>query len=65
MYGKEPEVTVIHAGLECGILGEKIKNLDAVSFGPNVYDVHTTEEHLSISSTKRSYEYLCNILKNL
>lgn len=65
MYNKEPEITVIHAGLECGILGEKIENLDAVSFGPNVYDVHTTEEHLSISSTKRSYEYLCNILKNL
>ena len=65
MYAKEPAVTVIHAGLECGILGEKIKNLDAVSFGPNVYDVHTTEEHLSISSTERSYQYLCNILKNL
>ena len=65
MYGIEPEVTVIHAGLECGILGEKIENLDAVSFGPNVYDVHTTEEHLSISSTKRSYEYLCKILESI
>ena len=65
MYGKEPEITVIHAGLECGILGEKIEDLDAISFGPNVFDVHTTEERLSISSTKRSYEYLCNVLKNL
>lgn len=65
MFGKNPEVTVIHAGLECGILGEKIENLDAVSFGPNVFDVHTTEEHLSISSTERSYKYLCKILESM
>ncbi len=65
IYNKEPAVTVIHAGLECGILGEKIDNLDAVSFGPDVFDVHTTNEHLSISSVARSYEYLLKVLENL
>lgn len=65
IYNKEPDITVIHAGLECGILGEKIDNLDAVSFGPDVFDVHTTNEHLSISSVARSYEYLLKVLENL
>lgn len=62
MYGKKPEVTVIHAGLECGLLGQKIKDLDCVSIGPDMKDIHTTEEKLSISSTKRVYDYVCALL---
>ena len=65
LYNKKPQIMLIHAGLECGILGEKIKDLDAVSFGPDIFDVHTTQEHLSISSVERSYHYLCEVLKNL
>ena len=65
MYGKEAEVVIIHAGLECGLFGDKIDGLDAVSIGPDMQDIHTPRERLSIASTKRTYEYLCEILKNL
>ena len=61
-FKREPEIISIHAGLECGILAEKIRNLDAVSMGPEMHDIHTTEERLSISSTQRVWEYLLKIL---
>lgn len=63
MYGSEPKVEAIHAGLECGILGSKIKDLDCVSIGPDMKDIHTTEERLSISSTKRVWEYVVKLLE--
>lgn len=63
MYGTEPKVEAIHAGLECGLLGSKIENLDCVSFGPDMKDIHTTEETLSISSTARVWEYLVRLLE--
>lgn len=62
MYGEKPQVEAIHAGLECGILGSKIHDLDCVSFGPDMQDIHTTEETLSISSVKRVWEYLIALL---
>ena len=62
MYGQKPRVEAIHAGLECGILAAKIEDLDCISFGPNMYDIHTTEETLSISSTQRVWEYLVQLL---
>ena len=63
MYGKEAEIVAIHAGVECGLFNEKLVNLDMISFGPNLYDVHTPNEHMSISSVKNCYEYLKEILK--
>lgn len=63
MYGEKPKVEAIHAGLECGILGSKIHDLDCVSMGPNMRDIHTTEESLSISSTGRVWEYLLRLLE--
>lgn len=63
MYGKKPEVAAIHAGLECGIISSKIENLDCISLGPDMKDIHTTEETLSISSTKRVWEFLLEVLK--
>lgn len=63
MYGESPKVEAIHAGLECGILGSKIKDLDCVSIGPQMHDIHTTEETLSISSTRRVWEYLVCLLQ--
>lgn len=63
MYGTEPKVEAIHAGLECGLLGSKISDLDCVSLGPDMKDIHTTEETLSISSTKRVWEYLVKVLE--
>lgn len=62
MYGCEPRVEAIHAGLECGLLGSKIRNLDCVSIGPDMQAIHTTEETLSISSTRRVWEYLLRFL---
>ncbi len=63
MYGKEPVIQAIHAGLECGLLSDKIPDLDAVSVGPDMVGVHTTGERLSISSTQRVWEYLVELLR--
>lgn len=65
LYGKTPEVLVIHAGLECGILSKKIDGLSAVSIGPNTYDIHTPRERLSLSSFKRVWEYLLAVIKRI
>ena len=62
MYGTKPEIAAIHAGLECGLLAGKIEDLDCVSFGPNMKNIHTTEETLSISSTRRVWEFLVQLL---
>ncbi len=63
LFGKEPKVEAIHAGLECGILASKIPNLDCVSMGPDMSGIHTTEERLSISSVERMWKYLLELLK--
>ncbi len=65
MYGKEPEVVAIHAGLECGLLSDKLPGLDCVSIGPNMKDIHTSREKLEIASTKRTWEFILEILKAL
>ena len=64
-YNKEAKVVAIHAGLECGLLLEKMPHVDAISLGPDMFDVHTPGEHLDIDSTQRTYEYLLDILKNI
>lgn len=64
-YGKRPEVLTIHAGLECGILAEKLPGLDCVSIGPDNFDIHTTEERLSVSSFVRVWDYLKVVLKSI
>ena len=63
MYGEKPKVEAIHAGLECGILTAKRKDLDCISFGPNIYNIHTTEEYLSIASVERVWRYLLRFLE--
>jgi dipeptidase D len=62
-YGREPKIEAIHAGLECGILAGKIPGLDGISIGPDMIGIHTFEEKLSISSTKRVYEYILEVLR--
>ena len=62
MYGRDAACVVIHAGLECGIFAGKIADFDAVSFGPDNHDIHTTEEHLSLSSSARVYDFLKTFL---
>ena len=65
MFGKEAQVVAIHAGLECGLLSEKLPGLDCVSIGPNMHDIHTSREKLEIESTRRTWEFLLAILKAL
>lgn len=60
--GKEMQVEVIHAGLECGILSDKLEGLDCVSIGPDMVAIHSPNEKLSISSTARVWEYLKEII---
>lgn len=62
MYGKPPVLQAIHAGLECGILAGKLPGLDCVSIGPDLFDVHTAQESMSIASVKRVWEYLLSVL---
>ena len=64
-YGKDAKVITIHAGLECGIFSSSIEGLDCISIGPDNKDIHTTEEHLSISSTARVWEFLKAMLKEI
>lgn len=62
MYGKKPKIDIIHAGLECGILSGKVEGLECISIGPNMYDVHTPDERISISSVARVWEFLKELL---
>lgn len=65
VYGHEPEVTSIHAGLECGILAGKMPGVDMISFGPTLESVHTPDECMNVASVERTWEYLLEILKSL
>ena len=66
MYEKTPEIVAIHAGVECGLFKEKLGNdVDMISFGPDIIDIHTPNEHISISSVERCYEYLLEVLKEI
>ncbi len=60
--GKEPVITAIHAGLECGVINSKAKDMDSISFGPDLSGVHSTDEQMSLSSAKRIYDYLLALL---
>lgn len=64
-YQEEPKIMAIHAGLECGVFYKAIPDLDCVSIGPNMRDIHTPDETLSISSTGRVFEYLLEVLRRL
>lgn len=65
MYGQKPAVVAIHAGLECGLFYKRIEGLDCVSLGPNMKDIHTSEEVLDIASTERVWKYLVKTLEEL
>ncbi len=64
-YGKKPVVLSLHAGLECGILAAKKPGLDCVSFGPDILDIHTTRERMSISSVNRVWKFLVEVIEEL
>lgn len=65
MFGKEPVTDVIHAGLECGYISSKRPEIDIVAMGPDIYDIHTTEERMSIASVERVYKLVIEVLKKI
>ena len=65
MYGKQAQIVAIHAGLECGLLSEKLPGLDCVSVGPEMHDIHTSRERLGIASVKRTWEFILEVLRRL
>ncbi len=65
LFGKEPEVMAVHAGLECGIIGEKYPGMDMVSMGPSIEGVHSPDEKIHIDSVPKYWDYLLAILKNV
>ena len=65
LFGEEAKIEAIHAGLECGLFSGKIPGLDCISFGPNMYDIHTPKERLSISSAQRTWKLIVEFLKRL
>ena len=65
LSGGEPKVEAIHAGLECGLFAGKLEGLDAVSIGPDMRDIHSPREKLSVSSVGRTWAYLTAVLARL
>lgn len=63
--GSAPHIEIIHAGLECGLIGEKYPHMDMLSIGPNLHDVHTPDERCQISSVERVYSFLLELLKKI
>lgn len=64
-YDDEPQILSIHAGLECGILASKIADIDMISIGPDLEQVHTPKERMGVASAARCYQYLVKVLENL
>lgn len=64
-YGYKPSIDALHAGVECGLFSEKLPGLDCVSFGPAIYDIHTSKERLSIESVQRTWKFTLEVLKRL
>lgn len=64
-HGTEPIIEAVHAGLECGLFSGMIKDLDAICYGPDMWDIHTPSERLSVSSTGRVWEFIKELLKRL
>jgi dipeptidase D len=63
LFGREPDVRAVHAGLECGIIGETYPGIDMISFGPTVEEVHTPEERIVIDTVPRFWGFLTALLK--
>ncbi|KIR03249.1 Aminoacyl-histidine dipeptidase (Peptidase D) [Lachnospiraceae bacterium TWA4] len=65
LYGEKPILEGMHAGVECGLFADKLEGLDCISIGPQMYDIHTTKERLSISSSQRTWELVLETLRRM
>jgi dipeptidase D len=64
-FGVEPKVTAIHAGLECGLIGNIYPDMDMISIGPQIEAPHSPDERVQISTVQRFWSYLCGLLAEL
>ena len=65
LFGKDPSIKAIHAGLECGVIYDRIRDIDMISIGPTIRGAHTIEEKLEIKSVKMFWDLLVEIIKNI
>jgi len=65
IYGHKPQIKAVHAGLECGLFTRKLPGVDMISFGPDIFDVHSPGEHFSISSMERVWDFLTRVLTEI
>ena len=65
LFGKEPKVLAIHAGLECGLIGEKYPGMDMISFGPTIKGAHSPDEGIEIKTAQMFWDHLVEILKRI
>lgn len=65
LFKEEPKINLIHAGLECGLFKESMKDTDMISFGPDIMDAHTPTEHMNLETAKKCWEFTLKVLENL
>ena len=65
LFGREPEVRAIHAGLECGLIYEKNRSIDMISFGPTIRGAHTPEEMINVETTRMFWDLLVEVINNI
>ena len=65
VFGKQPHINAVHAGLECGIIGGKCPELDMISFGPTIQYPHSPDECVHIPSVERFWNYLQKVLETI
>jgi dipeptidase D len=65
ILGADPGLVAMHAGLECGVIGEKHPGMQLISFGPHIVDVHSPSERLKVSSIEPFYRFLTGLLERL
>ncbi len=65
LHGKDAQVVIIHAGLECGLIGDKFEGIDMISFGPIIHDAHSPQEKLNIKSVEDNWQFLKKLLESL
>jgi dipeptidase D len=65
LFGKMPNVRAIHAGLECGLIYEKFKGIDMISFGPTIRGAHTPEEKIEIKTAQKFWDLLLDVISNI
>ena len=65
LFGKIPEAEAIHGGLECGIFAEGIQNIDCISYGPQIEDIHSVHERVAVDSIDRTWKLTKEILRRL